>query len=140
MKLESHLPKQSPWLYITPLLNAILLLLVYFLFSSGFIVQSGITVEKPRSNSRLTGFDRAHIVTLAPGNDAPMYFDGMRVTMVELQAILKERRDGGRRILLHTDRQTPTARFTEVSSLALEMGYEVALSTTPSNTDSSASR
>jgi hypothetical protein len=52
MKLESHLPKQSPWLYITPLLNAILLLVVYFLFSSGFIVQSGIRVEKPRSSSR----------------------------------------------------------------------------------------
>ena len=63
MKLVSHLPKQSPWLYITPLLNAILLLLVYFLFSSGFVVQSGITVEMPRSSSRLTGFDRAHIIT-----------------------------------------------------------------------------
>lgn len=134
MKLESHLPKQSPWLYITPLLNAILLLLVYFLFSSGFIVQSGITVEKPRSNSRLTGFDRAHIVTLAAGHDSPMYFDGRRVTWAELQSLLKERRGGDRRILLHTDRLTPTARFTEVSSLALEMGYEVALSTSPAPT------
>ena len=134
MKLESHLPKQSPWLYITPLLNAILLLLIYFLFSSGFIVQSGITVEKPKSSSRLTGFDRAHIVTLAAGNDAPMYFDGKRVTWEELRAEFKNRRDGERRIILYTDRQAPTARFTEVSSLALEMGYEVALSTTPGPT------
>ena len=131
MKLESHLPKQSPWLYITPLLNGILLLLIYFLFSSGFIVQSGITVEKPKSRSRLTGFDHAHIVTLAAGNDAPMYFDGKRVTWAELHAELKARRDGERRIILHTDRQAPTSRFTEVSSLALEMGYELALSTTP---------
>jgi biopolymer transport protein ExbD len=140
MKLESHLPKQSPWLYITPLLNAILLLLVYFLFSSGFIVQSGITVEKPRSSSRLTGFDRAHIVTLAAGNDAPMYFDGKRVNWEELRAELKDRRDGERRIILHTDRQAPTARFTEVSSLALEMGYEVALSTTPGPASTAAVR
>jgi biopolymer transport protein ExbD len=131
MKLESHLPKQSPWLYVTPLLNGILLLLIYFLFSSGFIVQSGITVEKPKSSSRLTGFDRAHIVTLAAGDNAPMYFDGKRVTWDELRAEFKKRRDGERRIILHTDRQAPTSRFTEVSSLALEMGYEVALSTTP---------
>ena len=131
MKLESHLPKQSPWLYVTPLLNGILLLLIYFLFSSGFIVQSGITVEKPKSSSRLTGFDRAHIVTLAAGDNAPMYFDGKRVTWDELRADFKKRRDGERRIILHTDRQAPTSRFTEVSSLALEMGYEVALSTTP---------
>jgi biopolymer transport protein ExbD len=140
MKLESHLPKQSSWLYITPLLNAILLLLIYFLFSSGFIVQSGITVEKPKSSSRLTGFDRAHIVTLAAGNDAPMYFDGKRVTWDELRAELKDRRDGERRIILHTDRQAPTSRFTEVSSLALEMGYEVALSTTPSPASAAVTR
>ncbi len=131
MKLESYLPKQSPWLYVTPLLNGILLLLIYFLFSSGFIVQSGITVEKPKSSSRLTGFDRAHIVTLAAGDNAPMYFDGKRVTWDELRAEFKKRRDGERRVILHTDRQAPTSRFTEVSSLALEMGYEVALSTTP---------
>ncbi len=132
MKLVSHLPKQSPWLYITPLLNAILLLLVYFLFSSGFVVQSGITVEKPRSSSRLTGFDRAHIITIAGGQDAPMYFDGQRMTMEELRASLEERRDGERRILLHADRYATTGRFTEVSSLAMGLGYEVALSTNPS--------
>ena len=44
MKLESHLPKQSPWLYTVPLLNTILLLLVYFLLTSNFVVQSGISV------------------------------------------------------------------------------------------------
>jgi biopolymer transport protein ExbD len=136
MKLESHLPKQSPWLYITPLLNAVLLLVVYFLFSSGFIVQSGIKVEKPHSSSRLTGFDRAHIVTLAPGSDSPLYFDGKRMTWEELRTELKGRKDGERRIILHTDRQAPTARFTEVSNLALELGYEVALSTTPDPTTS----
>jgi biopolymer transport protein ExbD len=132
MKLVSHLPKQSPWLYITPLLNAILLLLVYFLFSSGFVVQSGITVEKPRSSSRLTGFDRAHIITIAGGQDAPMYFDGQRMTLEELRAHLEQRRDGERRILLHADRYATTGRFTEVSSLAMGLGYEVALSTNPS--------
>ncbi len=131
MKLESHLPRQSPWLYITPLLNAILLLLVYFLFSSGFVQQSGIKVETPRSSSRLTGFDRAHIITIAGGQDAPLYFDGQRVTWEELRTTLEKRRDGERRILLHADRYAPTGRFTEVSTLAMELGYEVALATTP---------
>jgi len=132
MKLVSHLPKQSPWLYITPLLNAILLLLVYFLFSSGFVVQSGITVEMPRSASRLTGFDRAHIITIAAGEKASMYFDNKLVSWEELRATLEKLRTGERRILLHADRFAPTGRFTEVSSLAMELGFEVALSTTPS--------
>ncbi|MDZ4288047.1 MAG: biopolymer transporter ExbD [Prosthecobacter sp.] len=132
MKLESYLPKQSPWLYITPLLNAILLLLVYFLFSSGFIVQSGIRVEKPRSTSRLTGFDRAHIITLAAGNEAPIYFDGQRIALEELRGKIEAQgRDGERRIILHADRHTLAGRLIEVSNVALDLGFEVAYSTTP---------
>jgi len=131
MKLESHLPRQSPWLYITPLLNAILLLLVYFLFSSGFVIQSGITVEKPRSSSRLTGFDRAHIITIAPGNEVPMYFDGKRVNFDELTQKLVEGRAGERRVIIHHDRQAPSGRVVEVINLAQELGYEAAISTTP---------
>jgi biopolymer transport protein ExbD len=132
MKLVSYLPKQSPWLYITPLLNAILLLLVYFLFSSGFIVQSGIRVEKPRSTSRLTGFDRAHIITLAAGNDSPIYFDGQPVTIDELKTkIDAQGKEGERRVILHADRHTAAGRLIEVSNIALESGFEVAYSTTP---------
>lgn len=135
MKLVSYLPKQSPWLYITPLLNAILLLLVYFLFSSGFIVQSGIRVEKPRSSSRLTGFDRAHVITLAAGDEAPIYFNGQRVTMEELRAKIEAQgREVERRIILHADRHTLAGRLIEVSNMALDLGFEVAYSTTPSQT------
>jgi biopolymer transport protein ExbD len=133
MKLESHLPRQSPWLYITPLLNAILLLLVYFLFSNGFVIQSGITVEKPRSSSRLTGFDRAHIITIAPGTDIPLYFDGKRVNFEELTSKLVEGRAGERRVIIHHDRQAPSGRVMEVVNLAQELGYEAALSTTPTS-------
>ena len=139
MKLESHLPRQSPWLYITPLLNAILLLLVYFLFSSGFVVQSGIQVEKPRSSSRLTGFDRAHIITVAGGDNASVYFDGKRVSWPELRSELERHRSGERRSLLHTDRMAPSGHFTEIGSMAMELGYEVAVSTTPA-TDSKAAQ
>lgn len=131
MKLESHLPRQSPWLYITPLLNVILLLLVYFMFTRGFVIQSGITVEKPRSSSRLTGFDRAHIITIAPGNEVPLFFDGRRVTFEELSQRLLEGRAGERRVIIHHDRQAPSGRVVEVVNLAQELGYEAALSTTP---------
>jgi biopolymer transport protein ExbD len=140
MKLVSHLPRQSPWLYVTPLLNAILLLLVCFLFSSGFVEQSGIKVEKPRSSSRLTGFDRAHIITLAGGDDTPIYFDGKKVTWEQLRTELTLRRGGERLLLLHTDRQAPAGRFAEVGSMAMEMGYEVALSTTPPAESQTSSR
>ncbi len=131
MKLESHLPKQSPWLYTVPLLNTILLLLVYFLFTSGFVVQSGITVEHPQSNSRLTGFDRAHIITVPAGMENAIFFDGVRATQAELREKLKANREGERRAIIHADKQAPHGRVIEVGNIALELGYEVAYSTVP---------
>lgn len=131
MKLESNLPKQSPWLYTAPLLNTILLLLVYFLFSSGFAQRSGIKVENPQSNSRLTGFDRAHIITIAAGLENSLYFDGVRTTTAELREKLKANREGERRVIIHADKQAPYGRVIEIGNLALDLGYEVAHSTVP---------
>jgi biopolymer transport protein ExbD len=131
MKLESHLPKQSPWLYTVPLLNTILLLLVYFLLTSNFVVQSGIKVETPQSNSRLTGFDRAHIITVPAGLDNVLYFDGVRTSTAELREKLKANREGERRAIIHGAREASHGRVIEIGNIALEMGYEVAYSTVP---------
>ncbi|MFN0079583.1 MAG: ExbD/TolR family protein [Prosthecobacter sp.] len=131
MKLESNLPKQSPWLYTAPLLNTILLLLVCYLFSSGFVVPSGVKVEHPQSNSRLSGFDRAHIITVPAGADNTLYFDGMRTTTAELRDKLKANREGERRAIIHADKQAPFGRVIEIGNIALDLGYEVAHSTVP---------
>lgn len=131
MKLESNLPKQSPWLYTAPLLNTILLLLVCYLFSSGFVVPSGVKVDHPQSNSRLTGFDRAHIITVPAGMDNALYFDGIRTTTAELRDKLKANREGERRAIIHADKQAPFGRVIEIGNIALDLGYEVAHSTVP---------
>lgn len=131
MKLESHLPRQSPWLYIAPLLNVILLLVVVFLLNSGLIVQSGITVEKPRSSSRLTGFERARTLTVTAGEQSPVYLDGARLTLQDLRQRLLEDRGGERRVIIHADRHAVQGRVVELVNLVQELGYEAALSTTP---------
>ncbi len=131
MKLESNLPKQSPWLYTAPLLNTILLLLVCFLFSSGFVQQSGIRVESPESNSRLTGFDRAHIITITAGTENALYFDGIRTNTSGLREKLRANREGERRAIIHAAREAPHGRVIEAGNIALDLGYEVAYSTVP---------
>jgi biopolymer transport protein ExbD len=131
MKLESQLPRQSPWLYVVPLLNTILLLLVYFLLSSGFVVQSGIAVTPPMSASRLSGYDRARLITVAPGPDASIYLDGQRMSLEELRTVLGNEGEGERRLLVYGDQRAPYDRIMEVSNIGLTLGYEVALATTP---------
>ncbi len=131
MKLESHLPRQSPWLYIAPQLTAILLLLIYFLLSSGFITQSGVSIHLPESPARLAGFEMAHVVTLAPGNPVRIFFDGNPVTPQELVENLFNHERGGRRALIHADRRVAFGQVMEISQLILDQHYGVAYATTP---------
>ncbi len=131
MKLESHLPRQSPWLYTVPLLNTILLLLVYFLFSSGFVIQSGVTVNLPQSASRLSGFDRAHVITIVGGENAAIYYDGRPVTQAGLTEVMEKDRKKDRRAVIHADVRTPYGKVMQISNAALALGFEIALMTTP---------
>jgi biopolymer transport protein ExbD len=131
MKLESNLPRQSPWLYIAPLLTAILLLLIYFLLSSGFITQSGISLHLPESPARLAGFESAHIVTLAPGSPVRIFFNGDPISRQELAAKLSSEQQLNRRALVHADRLVPFGHVMEISQIILNENYDVAYATTP---------
>lgn len=131
MKLESNLPRQSPWLYIAPLLTAILLLLIYFLLSSGFITQSGISLHLPESPARLAGFESAHIVTLAQGSPVRIFFNGDPISRQELAAKLSSEQQLNRRALVHADRLVPFGHVMEISQIILNENYDVAYATTP---------
>jgi len=131
MKLVSHLSQAGPMLYIAPLLNTVLLLLVFFFLGSTFLVQSGVPVKVPASPSRLLGFDRADIITLVAGGEGFVYFNGEQMTMSDLQTVLKGIEGSTRRAVIYADREVSYGRVMEVSSAAMSAGVEVALATTP---------
>ena len=131
MKLESHLPKQSFWLYLGPVLNVLLVLLIFFLLGSTFIIQSGVNVKLPQSGSKLAGFDRAHVITMTAGGDTLLYFDGQPVTLDQLRRQLDENKTGSRRVIIHADEMTAFGRVQQVANMSLGLGYEVAYATQP---------
>jgi len=130
MKLQSYLPQQGLRLYIAPMLNGILLLLIFFLLGSSFVTRSGISVNLPESGAPLTGYERAHIITMAP-SDGGLYFDGQNVTMIDLRRLLEDKKRQGRRIIIHADELTPFGKVMEVSNVAQTLGYEIAYATQP---------
>lgn len=131
MKLHSYLPKPGASLYLAPLLNGILLLLIFFLLGSTFVIQSGVSVKLPESPSRLSGFDRAHVVTVSNNPENPYYFDGKPVTLDDLQKLLTEKKRETRRLIVHADQMVPFGRVMEISNAALALGYEIAYATQP---------
>ncbi len=131
MKLVTHLQPPGPALYIAPLLNTVLLLLIFFYLGSSFVVQSGVSVQLPESASRLSGFDRSHVISIPAGPDRITYYDGTRVSLVELRAILEKVKPSERRVIIHADQQATFGHVMEINSMALSLGFEVAHATTP---------
>lgn len=131
MKLVSHLQSAGPTLYVTPLLNTVLLLVVFFFVGRSVLVQSGVGVALPESASRIAGFEQAHVISVPAGPDATFYYDGRLVTLKELQQTLERVAVGGKRVIIHGDQAAPYGRVMEINALALSLGFEVAHATTP---------
>jgi biopolymer transport protein ExbD len=132
MKLVSHLPKPSFWLYLGPGLNVLLVLLIFLLLSSSFVVQSGIGVTLPQSGSRLSSFERARIITITTSASQTYYLDGEPVDLATLGSGLQAKKDESRRAILHIDKMAPFDWVQKAMNIALELGYEVGYATEPS--------
>ena len=131
MKLVSHLPQSGPSLYIAPLLNTVLLLIVFFLLGSSFIVQSGVSVVLPQSSSFMPTAERSHMITVTAAPESKIYFDGKEVTLPGLRTALETEKQGLRRAIVQADQMAPYGRVMEVSSVALSLGFELMHATTP---------
>ena len=131
MKLESHLPSQTFWLYLGPVLNVLLVLLIFFLLGSSFVMQSGVSVKLPQSSSRLSGFDRAQVITVTASGENPFYFNGRPVTLEQLRIELNGKKSESRKAIVHPDDMAPFGRAQQALNVALALGYEVAYATQP---------
>jgi len=152
VKLESTLNRRSGFLHVTPIVDVVMLLLIFFLLGSSFTLQSGVAVEIPKSGAILRPMGRAHIITI-PATDfsAPVteedgegkdrmgkiilgqkiYFNDEMVTLRELQERLREHDGLVRAVMLRADRLAAHGVVIEVSNLALAEGYDVAFATAP---------
>jgi biopolymer transport protein ExbD len=129
MKLISHIQQAGPSLYLAPMLNTVLLLLVFFFLGSSFMVQSGVPVVLPTSPSRLVGFDRADIITVPAGAEGQVYYNGVAMPIADLPNALYQGRSTSRRVMIYADARASHGWVMRVSSVALAAGLEVAVGT-----------
>ena len=90
MKLQSSIRIRPDFLYLAPLLNVVLLLMVFFPLNSSLVVRSGIRVDLPVSGSSLKQVERAHVVTITAEDSPRVLLNSQGIAIGDLPGRLAE--------------------------------------------------
>ena len=120
------------WLYVFPLLDVLFLLIFFFLLSSNFVLQPGISVTVPFSRFTLSPQPNQQIISITGGPSPAIYLRDQKVTLEQLGAGLDVTKREGRSVVIKADRLASYDLVMAVTNAALERGItSVALATTP---------
>ncbi len=130
MKLESTLRPSTGLLYAAPLLDVVMLLLVFFLLASNFVVRSGMPVRVPSSSSILPPVEGSHVITVAAGHAPRIFVNEKEVYFADLPGELEELSREKRHVILMADQTAIFGVVMEISELVAELGFDLAYATT----------
>ena len=117
---------------LLPLIDVVLLLLIFFMISSTFVVQPGIQVNLPKST--IAERREPEDVTLILTREKALYLNDRRVTVPELWGRLVDmyRRQPDFMLVIKADRQVPHGSVVEVMDIAKQVGVRrLAIATRP---------
>ena len=131
MKFKNEVKhRKHPNVDLTPMIDVVFQLLIFFMLSATFVVQSSIQIEMPEAEGATTLEQKDLTITLAYGTDGPdgkgkVYVDSLDIpTMEELTRVLAEKVAESPEImvLVRTDTRTDTGRLVEVLGIANSVG------------------
>ena len=132
MRLSRTSEFRFGWLCVVPLIDVLFLLLFFFLLSSNFVLQPGISLTVPFSSFTLAPQLNQEIISISGGAAPAIYFRDQKVTLQELGPMLEKTRGEGRPVVIRADRFTPYNEVVQVMNAVLERGISsVSLATTP---------
>ena len=122
----------DPRLDMTPLIDVVFQLLIFFMLTATFVVQSTIQIEMPEAEGAAQLEQKDLSVTLAYGTGGPegkgkIYVNSEEVpTLEELARILSEHASERPELMLlvRTDARTDTGRLVEVLGIASSVGIQ----------------
>ena len=129
MKLQSTLTLRPDFLYLAPLLNIVLLLLIFFLLNSTLVVRSGIRVQLPVSQSSLKLLERAHIITIQAGDSPSVWLNDKPILTGDLAAALEALKSETRNVVVNADQAVPHGMVQRVQNAVLAAGCDLAMGT-----------
>ncbi len=129
---QSERRKVRATVELTPLIDVVLQLLVFFMLSSTFVVQSSIQIQVPEAEGAAALEQKDLSITIqygegGPDGRGPVYVNDVAVATWgelsrKLAGALAERRDI--MVLIRPDARVPTERLVRVLGIASSVGIE----------------
>ncbi len=119
-------------LYAAPILDTMLLVMIFFLLSSSLVLRSGHPVDLPKSASSLRPVEESHVITVFRSTSPQIYFNEQEVLDInDINALLDADTSGARYVIIRADREAFFGAIIDISNLILnhERGLEVAFAT-----------
>ncbi len=127
MKLERSYHFHLALFGIMPLLNVLLLVLVFYVLGSKFTLTAGVQVSLPTTSFALGPQQNAEIVSITGGPAPAMYHRDREVTAAELRAQFKANSAAEKWLIIKADAGAPSGTVAAVTDDALRSGYSVIL-------------
>lgn len=120
---------------MTPLIDVVLMLVIFFMLTTTFVLAPGIKVDLPRGRSvqRAREGDAVVIVT----QDGVMYYRDKQIDLAHLQSVLLQAHQDqpGLRLIIKADKSARHGRVVEIMDMAKGVGIErLAIATAPKDT------
>ena len=119
-RLKRRTTLEKGQLDITPLIDMVFLLLIFFMLTSNFVLQPGINVSLPKAiTSEVISSENA-VITLT-GQDL-LFLNEKPITINDLVAKIKETARDHKNVLLRADTNASLGRVVEIWDLCREFG------------------
>ncbi len=134
MQFTSHRPRRAS-LDMTPLIDVVLMLVIFFMLTTTFVLTPGMKVDLPqgRSVQRVREGDAIVLIT----KEGSLYYQNEQIDLPGLQGTLRQthQQQPGMRLIIKADKQARHGRVVEVMDLAKGVGIErLAIATAPDKT------
>lgn len=117
---------------MTPMIDIVFLLIIFFMVSSTFINNRGIKVHLPKSTTFQTEDNNQIVISIK--NNSELYLNEKKILKEELGELLKNKRIefGQNIVVIKGDKEVPYSKMIEVMDIAKTAGLErISLATSP---------
>jgi len=111
-------------LNMTPLIDCVLQLLIFFMLSSSFVLQTGIHVDLPKARAPRLQEEQDIVITITRTNE--MFLNDEKMTSEQLPISLLEKvtKSKNKTVLIKPDKRVETGKLVEVMGIAKSVGVE----------------